>query len=199
MSPLDFINKKETKEQVKVTPKVEEVKEVKAEKTTPVQPEKKETQNLVIHSEIDAFVYDRLKSQPKTLDEIDVEVISKPEEGRHALSLPDELEPYTKKYAFCWIFKRKQAIDEACDQLHYKLTNRLYFPELPDHCFSARGVIERGDNILMFRPIRIDEEMRKAPGIESNERIKARLRAHEGDPDFYVPSPEGEDKKVVGV
>lgn len=170
--------------------------EAKAEKINPVQPEK---QNLVIHSELDAFVMDRLKSQPKTLDEIDVEIISKPEEGRHALSLPDELKEYTKKYAFCWIFKRKQAIDEACDMLHYKLTNRLYFPDLPDHCFSARGVIERGDNILMFRPKRIDEEMRKAPGIESNERIKSRMKAHEGDPDFYVPAKDEDGNKVVGV
>lgn len=171
------------------------------EESKPVQAEKPvERQNLVIHSELDAFVMDRLKSQPKSLEDIDVEVIEKPQEGRHQLSLPDELQPYTKKYAFCWIFKRKQAIDEACDMMHYKLTNRTLFPDLPDHCFSARGVIERGDNILMFRPKRIDEEMRKAPGLESNARIKARTIAHEGDPNFYIPQPESKDEgRVVGV
>ena len=180
------------KETPKATPK--------AEKITPVQPERTEkSQNIIVHSELDAMLLDRVKSQPKTLDEIDVEVIEKPKEGRHQLSLPDELEPYLKKYAFCWIFKRKQSIDEACDQLHYKLTNRTYFPELPDHLFSARGIMERGDNVLAFRPKHIDDEMRKAPGLESTMRIKQRLTAHEGNPDFYVPKPEEGESKVVGV
>jgi hypothetical protein len=195
MSPLDFI-KKEVEEPVKETPKVAP----KAEKITPVQPERTEkSQNIIVHSELDAMLLDRVKSQPKTLDENEVEVIEKPKEGRHQLSLPDELEPYLKKYAFCWIFKRKQSIDEACDQLHYKLTNRLYFPELPDHLFSARGIMERGDNVLAFRPKHIDDEMRKAPGLESTMRIKQRLTAHEGNPDFYVPKPEEGESKVVGV
>ena len=199
MSTLDFINKK-IEEPVKESQKVKA--EPIAEKIIPVQPEKvvERPQNIVVHSELDAMVLDRLKSQPKSLDEIDSEVVVQPKEGIHKLTLPNELEPYKKKYAFCWIFKRKQSIDEACDQLHYKLTNRSYFPELPDHIFSARGVIERGDNILAFRPIHIDEEMRKVPGLESLERIKARTVAHEGDPNFYVPQAESkEDGKVVGV
>lgn len=193
-SPLDFINKKV--EEPVVAPKVEATPV--AEKKSPVQPEK-QVQNIQIHSEIDSMLLDRLKSQPETLDEIDLEVVSQPREGVHKLTLPEELEPYTKKYAFCWIFKRKQSIDEACDQLHYKLTNRTYFPELPDHIFSARGIIERGDNVLAFRPMHIDIEMRKAPGIESTQRIKARQTAHEGDPNFYIPKPEGDETRVVGV
>lgn len=196
MSPLDFINKDIKKEETSQKPKVEQ-KPV-AEKESPAPQEK--AQNIIVHSELDGMLLDRIKSQPKTLDEVDAEVIEKPKEGRHQLSLPDELEPYTKKYAFCWIFKRKQSIDEACDLLHYKLTNRSYFPELPDHIFSARGIIERGDNVLAFRPKKIDEDMRKVPGLESNERIKARMVAHEGDPNFYVPKEEVDgDKKVVGV
>jgi len=197
MNPNEY---KKSKEFVKETPKVEEVEApVKAEKTIPVQPER-QVQNIQIHSETDSMLLDRLKSQPQTLEEIDVKVIEKPKEGMHKLTLPLELEPYTKKYAFCWIFKRKQSIDEACDQLHYSLTNRTYFPELPDHCFSARGIIERGDNVLAFRPIAVDIEMRKAPGIESTQRIKARTSAHEGDPNFYVPTSENkEEGKIVGV
>jgi len=181
-------------------PKVEaeEIVDVKPEIKQPVQAETAK-QNIVIHSELDSMVMDRLKSQPDTLQAIDAEVIEKKQPDKHRLSLPDELLSYTKKYAFCWIFKRKQAIDEAIDQLHYKLTNRTYFPELPDHCFSARSVIERGDNILMFRPKRIDEEMRKAPGIESTDRIKARTSAHEGDPSYYVPASDEDGGKVVGV
>lgn len=197
MSPLDFISQpKESKEPVKETPKV-----VQAEKKQAPQPAVHEkAQNIMIHSELDAMLLDRVKSQPQTLEEIDAEVITKPKEGFHNLSLPNEMEPYLKKYAFCWIFKRKQSIDEACDQLHYKLTNQTYFPELPDHIFSARGIIERGDNVLAFRPLRIDQEMRKAPGLESAQRIKARQSAHEGNPDFYVPTETIDgDKKVVGV
>jgi len=189
---------KEEKEEVLETPRVEEVV-VKAEEEIPVQPEKKEMTNFVIHSELDAMVLDRLKSQPKTLDEIDLEVVVKPKEGRHALSLPEEIEAFTHKYSFTWIYKRKQAIDEACDLYHYKFTNRTFFPLLPDHLFSARGIMERGDMILMFRPKNIDEEMRKAPGIESTNRIKAKEEAHKGDPNFYVPKPEGDEARIVAV
>ena len=203
MSPVDFVGKKtHSKETVKEPQKVEvetvEAPVVAEKKFVAVQPER-QVQNIQIHSETDSMLLDRLKSQPKTLDEIDVEVVEKPKEGMHKLTLPIELDPYTKKYAFCWIFKRKQSIDEACDQLHYKLTNRTYFPEVPDHVFSARGIIERGDNVLAFRPMSIDIEMRKAPGIESTARIKSRQTAHEGDPNFYIPKPEGDESKIVGV
>ena len=196
MSRIEFKKKEEVDAE---SPKDEELMPV-AEKSNPVQPEKVERQNIVVHSEIDVMLLDRAKGQPKTLDEIDTEVIVKPKEGRHALSLPDELEPYTKKYAFCWIFKRKKAIDEASDLYHYYLTTRTYFGDLPDHLFSARGIIERGDNVLMFRSRKVDEEMRKAPGLESLQAIKARTSAHENDPNFYIPKPENkEEGKVVGV
>lgn len=208
MSSLDFLNKQKASEEPQKPaepPKIEVKKDVsehpKAEKKKdPEQPEKKNVQNIMIHSELDAMIVDRVKSQPKSLEEVDSEVIVKPKDGRHALSLPEEIEKYTGKYAFCWIFKRKQAIDEACDMLHYKLTNHTYFPDLPDHIFSARGVIERGDNVLAFRPRKIDDEMRKVPGLESIDRIRSRQGAHENDPNFYVPKPESkEEGRVVGV
>jgi hypothetical protein len=196
MSRVEFKKKEEASVE---TPKVEELKPV-AERVIPVQPEKVERQNIVVHSELDVMLLDRAKSQPKSLTEIDSEVIVKPKEGRHQLSLPVELEPYTKKYAFCWIFKRKKAIDEASDLYHYYLTNQTYFSDLPDHLFSARGIIERGDNVLMFRSKKVDEEMRKVPGLESLQAIKARTQAHEGNPNFYVPTADSkEEGKVVGV
>lgn len=195
MSRVEFKKKDEV---IADTPKV--VEPVIAEKSVPVQPEKTERQNIVVHSELDVMLLDRLKSQPRTLEEIDSVVVVKPKDGKHALSLPDELEPYTKKYAFCWIFKRKKAIDEACSLYHYNLTNHTYFPELPDHIFSARGIIERGDNVLAFRSMRVEEEMRKVPGIESIQAINTRKTAHEGHPDFYVPTADSkEEGKVVGV
>ena len=199
MSRLDFLGKKEeVKAEIQTVEPIAE-KEVVSEKL-PVQPEKVERQNIIVHSELDVMLLDRAKSQPRTLEEIDSEVIVKPKEGRHQLSLPNELESYTKKYAFCWIFKRKKSIDEASDLYHYYLTNKLYFPELPDHLFSARGIIERGDNVLMFRSRKVDEEMRKIPGIESIKAIKARTTAHEGHPSYYVPQETIDgDKKVVGV
>lgn len=216
MNALDFLDKenKKKKESVnnplqadtlKSEPK-QSSEQAELKRDVPVQPEVP-MQNVVVHSEIDAHIFDRLKSQPKTLEEINVEVVSEPEPGRHQLSLPDELEEYTEKYAFCWIFKRKKSMDEAFDLLHYKLVNHTLFPELPNHIFSACGVVERGDNILMFRSKRVDEEMRRAPGIESRNRIKARETAHEGNPNFYIPEPEyekqldGSTKKipVVGV
>jgi len=198
MNPFEKIEK-EKKDFLKEAPKAEVKPVVSEPENKPVQAEKKEMTNFVIHSELDALVMDRVKSQPKTLVEVDSEVVISPKEGRHALSLPDEIQPFTQKYAFTWIFKRKQAIDEACDMYHYKFTNRTYFDMLPDHLFSARGVIERGDMILMFRPKAMDEQMRKAPGLESTERIKSKYKAHEGDPNFYVPKSEGDEGRIVAV
>jgi len=196
-----FEKKKDLKpEAVIPTPEKPVAQENKPTEAVPVQPEKKEMTNFVIHSEVDAMLLDRIKSQPQTLDEIDKEVVVQPREGRHQLSLPVELDEFTKKYCFTWIFKRKQAIDEACDIYHYKFTNRTFFPLLPDHLFSARGVMERGDMVLMFRPRHIDEEMRKAPGLESLQRIKTKETAHEGNPKFYIPKPEEkEEGRIVGV
>ena len=62
MSPLDFVGKKPI---MKDSPKVEEVIAPVAEKTIPAQPEK-QVQNIMIHSEIDSMLLDRLKSQPQT-------------------------------------------------------------------------------------------------------------------------------------
>jgi hypothetical protein len=207
MSSFEF-NKQEQKKgsKEKMNEPIEENVEQKIESAEkqddiPVQPERQDVRNIVVHSEVDVMLLDRLKSQPKTLKEVDDEVIVQPKEGRHQLSLPDELDPYLGKYAFCWIFKRKKAIDEAYDLYHYKLVNQtlLNNPPLPDHLFSARGIIERGDNVLMFRSKKIDEEMRKIPGIESLRNIKARNEAHEGAPNFYIPESEEKTEKIVGV
>lgn len=196
----------EVKKEVSKETKVEKPKTEKIEPKAPIQ--SGETKVNLLVSETDAFILDRMKSQPSSLDAVDVMVAERVDDRRHRLSLPDELESFTKKYAFCWIFKRKQAIDEACDIYHWVLCNRNHFSDLPDHLFTARGVIERGDNILAFRPKHIDDQMRRVPGVESTELIKARTKAHENDPAFYVPDsdewevgPDGKRRKVpvVGV
>lgn len=152
-----------------------------------------EPQTNVLRSEFDAFIYDRFKSQPKSIEEVEAKVAEKPRDGRHNLSLPDELEPFTKKFAFCWIFKHKRAVDEACTLYHWVLCNKSHFSEVADkapHIFSASGAVERGDEILAFRSRAIDEFMRKAPGLESAQKIKERKEAHLNDPAFYVPQSD---------
>lgn len=156
----------------------------------------------VLRSEFDAFIYDRFKSQPKTMEEVEAKVVSKPADGLHNLSINEELKPYTKKFAFCWIYKKKRAVDEACTLGHWVLCNKTHFPDVADkypHIFSANGAIERGDNILAFRTTAIDELMRKAPGLDSAQRIKDRTQAHANDPAFYVPeSDEWEKDPITG-
>jgi len=179
----------------------------KAEPKLPDPPRESVTTNILV-SDMDAYLLDRQKSQPKSLDEVDIQVFEKPAQGRHQLSLPVELEAYEKKYAFCWIYKKKRSIDEAMNIYHWVMVNRTLFPDLPKHLFTSNGAIEQGDEILMFRSKSVDEEMRKAPGLESTRNLKARTEAHKDDPAFYIPKSDeyevGPDGKrrlvpVVGV
>lgn len=155
-------------------------------------PERTERTERVLLSTADAYIHDRLQSQPKNLDEIDVKVVDN-EEHKHRLSLPDELVSYEKKYGFRWLFKHKQAIDYACDVRGWLLVNRTHFSELPSHCFSVSGSIERGDSILAFMPIEKAELIRREPGEKSRAVIKATYDKHKDDPNFYVPK-EGTDE-----
>lgn len=176
--------------------------------STPVQTEKEApAKTISVVSEIDRSIMERVATQPKTLEAVDSIRVEKREDGKHRLSLPDELEPYKKKYAFLWILKHTRAIDEACQQYHWLLCNRTYFPDIPNYHFSASGVIERGDSVLAFRPVHIDQEMRRQPGVESKKILDGRFKAHENDAAFYTPSaeyeqgPDGKIKKVpvVGI
>ena len=173
--------------------KEKELKEDVKQETVKAPSPAAEPQVTVLRSEFDAFIMDRMKSQPKTLEEVELRVVERPKEGKHQLSLPDSLEPYTKKYAFCWIFRHKKAIDEACSQYHWVLCNKTYFPDVAEeapHVFSANGSIELGDQILAFRSRKVDDEMRRMPGIESTEKIQRRKEAHTNDPAFYIPESD---------
>lgn len=127
---------------------------------------------MVIMSETDAYIHERLKSQPKTLSEVEVKYDGPRSDATHLLQLPKELEEYKKKFAFRWLNKRKQAIDRALDVIGWNLVNRAIFNKLPDHLFTANGVIERGDAILAFMPQEHAEVIRKRPGELSRERVK---------------------------
>lgn len=179
---------------VQAAPVVEKpvISEKPAEKATPT----------VLLSQADAYVHERIKSQPKTREEIDVKLEEKFDINHHRLTLPKELDQFMKKYAFHWIFKKEQSISEACDVKGWVLVNRTHFPELPNHLFSVTGSIERGDLILGFMRIERAEKMRKEVGVRSAEAVKSRVGAHKGNPDFYVPSDkseEGEKSHVIGL
>lgn len=158
-----------------------------------------EAKPTVLVSNTDAYIWDRMKGQPKTLKEVDVRVEEKRDPNRHRLSLPKEIEAYEKKYTFRWIFKRKQAIDDACDIKGWVLVNQWYFPDLPKHLFTSNGSVERGDNILAFMSREKAEEIRRKPGELSRAAVKARFEAHKGDPNYYVPSDEETGRNVVGI
>ena len=157
-----------------------------------------QTSPTVLLSSADVYIYDRMKSQPKDLQSVDLKVEDKNVPGRHRLSLPEELSLHEKKYTFKWIFKRKQAIDEACDIKGWVLVNKTYFPDLPNHLFTANGSMERGDAILAFMPRARAEAIRRKPGELSRAAIKTRFDAHKDDPNYYVPKDE-DAERVVGI
>lgn len=146
---------------------VEEAKVAPAEKAEPV----------VIVSDRDAHIYDRMKSQPKSIEEVDLRTadVGKDGEVPNILALPKELKEYEKKYNFCWVFKNPRSIDEYIDVLGFTMVNKALFPKLPKHLFTANGSIERGDSILMFMPQEKAEILRRRPGEISRERIKSTL------------------------
>lgn len=187
-------------------PKKEQIKEVVSEKlninTNATKTVETTTQNqttpTVLLSSTDVYIYDRMKSQPKDLESVDLKVEEKHVPGRHRLSLPEELSLYEKKYTFKWLFKRKQAIDEACDIKGWVLVNKTYFPDLPNHLFTANGSMERGDAILAFMPREKAEAIRRKPGELSRNAIKTRFESHKDDPNYYVPKDE-DSERVVGI
>jgi len=164
MSPLPFQRKEEPKtvqEEPIVHPAVtsEEPKVVEEARPT------------VLVSELDAYVADRLKSQPKTLTEVEVIADRESASDIRVLALPRELEPYCNKYAFRWISKKKRAIDYHIDVVGWTLVNRIYFNDLPKHLFTANGSVERGDLILGFMPMKRATVLRGEPGKRSAERV----------------------------
>lgn len=132
-----------------------------------------ETKPMVLVSEIDAYVHERLKSQPKTLKEVEIKVVNERKEGSHILVLPRELDSYKKKFCFRWLNKKKRSLDNAIDVIGWNLVQRVLFPELPDFLFTANGVIERGDAILAFMPEKQASIIRKRPSELSRERVKS--------------------------
>lgn len=161
------------------------------------QPEKAIAPTVIL-TPIDAYLHQRASAQTTTLDEVDVKFEGNKRPDVHRLSLPKELTEYEKRFAFRWLFKHKQAIDHALDQRGWELVNITRFRDLPKHLFASTGLMERGDNVLAFMPLRKAQELRKAPGDLSRQIVEGTLNKHKDNPDFYVPS-DSDDKRVVGL
>jgi hypothetical protein len=178
--------KEEPKQEVK--PEVKD--EPKAEETQSAQP-------LVLTSNIDAYVHEKLREQPKSLDDIEVKEVDLPE-GKHSLSLPDEVDKkYSSRFAFRWINKDKRMIDRATTVRGWHIANRTYFPDLSRSLFTAIGTIERGDSILGFMPLKQATKLRQRPGLESLERVRNLPieKWKEGGESYYKPKLTGEDAR----
>lgn len=156
-------------------------------------------------TEEDAYIHDRMKSQPKNLDEVLMVKEKKYHPGEHRLTLPKELKSYEDKFAFRWINKKKRAIDESITK-GWVLCNRSLFPKLAQdakHLFSTSGAIERGDCILSFMNKDVAMQIRKAPGERSSAYIRAQLEKGteplpKGQSGFYKPMDAGE-KEDAGI
>ena len=155
----------------------------------------------IVLSQDDAYIHEVSKSQPRTLDEIEAKVMDREDPSQHRLSLPPEFKEYEERFTFRWIFKRRQAISEATQVKGWVLVNKTYFPDLPNHLFTANGAVERGDNILAFMSRKLAEGLRKKANDLSTMMVKSRLGAHKGNPNFYTPADgeSAEDGRVIGI
>jgi len=183
---------------------IEKVEEKKPEETIkPVtQAETPQRQTLTLVSETDAYIADRMKSQPKTVDEVAMLKPKRYEPGKHRLSLPEELMEYEDRFAFRWINKKKRALDDAIDVKGWVVINRALFPDLPEHLFASSGAIERGDTVLMF----YSKERQKAYHADNALKAK-RLRTstamlqktlpevEKGQAGFYKPKDTSADSE----
>jgi len=164
--------------------------------TPKVAPEPEPEQKIILNQQ-DSHVYERIKSQPKTIEEIEIKFEDKKDPNKHRLSLPDEVVAHEKKFAFRWIYKTKRGIDEACDVRGWKIVSRSLFPDLPKHLFAVSGGVERGDVILGFMPKDKAIALREEPGKQSSELIKNTFSKHKDDPRYYKPSDSETDKVVM--
>jgi len=168
------------------SPEPEQKVEPAIQPTPPVVPQEPRTERILL-SDVDAYVADRMKSQPKTIEEVESLVKEDVGDKPHRLTLPPELDAYRKKFAFRWLFKHKQNLDYQCDARGWVLVNRRHFGELPEHLFSVNGSIERGDTILAFMPVQKAEVLREEPGQQSIAAIQGLMEKHKNNPAFYAP------------
>jgi len=198
----DFLDQFKQAKATLATVQEKKVEEVKPPPPKPAEVKREEPMRIL--SDKDSYVYERLKSQPDSIEKLDIKIAEKDVPHKHRLSLPDELEELqNKKYTFKWLFKNKRALDEACDMKGWIIVNKSYFPDLPAHLFSVTGALERGDNILAFMPKAKADELRKLPLDKASEIMRNTLDRHKNNPNFYTPksgkTEEGEEDNIIGI
>lgn len=141
--------------------------------TEPVQNNER-PQTFVVKTEIDAYINERLINQPKKFDEIKIKDLKDDSDTTHLLTLPKDIKDALDKKGMVpyWINKKKKALDHAIDQRGWVIFNRVLFPNISKHNFTANGTVEVGDCILGFMPAKNAEILRKRPGLKSQEMIK---------------------------
>ena len=190
MNPSDT---KQEKVEVKVTEPIQE-----KEDTTPI---------LQVLAEDDRYIADRMKSQPKTLDEILTVKEKRYAPGEHRLTLPKEFKVYEDRLAFRWLNKKKRSLDDAIIK-GWVVVNKTIFPDIAKkakYLFSTSGAVEKGDAILACIKKEIAESIRKAPGLKSSAYLNSQLNKGstplpKGQSGFYKPedTTEKEDDSGVG-
>lgn len=140
----------------------------------PVIHQESKPQTFVIKTELDAYVSERLIGQPQTIEEVQVKDVTDDSLTLHMLKLPSPIQKALDDKGMVprWINKDKRMIDRALDVRGWTLFNRVIFPRIPKHYFTANGTVEMGDCILGFMPAKKAELLRRRPGEISSERIK---------------------------
>ena len=160
---------------------------------------------LHVMSEEDRYITDRMKSQPKTLEEVLFVKEKRYVPGEHRLSLPKDLKVYQDRFVFRWINKKKRAVDDSILK-GWVIVNRTLFPEIAKNSsflFSTSGAIEKGDCILAFMNKEVAEQIRRAPGEKSSAFLKSQLAKGtqplpKGQSGFYKPTDTSE-KEDAGI
>ena len=153
-------------------------------------------------SELDSYIVQRQRSQPKTLDEVQarVERLEELNRSRHRLTLPEYFEAKSydhrpdRPFVFRWLFKEKRSIDHALNDVGWTLVNRTYFPDAPEYLFTANGGIEVGDSLLAFMPSKRALAIRSEPGRRSQAKVSSRMTQVEKDYVLMTGNPK--DEKV---
>lgn len=183
---------------------------------SPVAPVPQQPITVVQVSELDSYVRERQKEQPRTLDEVVQVSDRRRKDTAHQLELPEPFQSLSYdhesdgRFVFKWIFKHKRAIDDALVK-GWVIVNQAFFANVPAYHFGPSGGIEIGDNLLMFMPSKKALELRARPGKISRERMQARMSivdkkkvlmtGNPNDPNVYTPklSVEESDEAAESV
>lgn len=150
----------------------------------------------VIMTELDSIIHERIKAQPKTLDDIS-QVTRTEAPGLHRLSLPPYFEAFSYdctrgsvcevhrkngkdvtgrgRFIMRWILKDKRAVDQAINIRGWMLANQALFPDAPNYLFSTSGAIENGDALLAVMPVEKAMKIREFPRVRSQELLRSRM------------------------